>query len=198
MEQGRLPRIIYTAIGAIIVMAIIFIAIWGIGQLFSSDKPRPTLKTIRLSDYASSDAKVSYTQEGIINGEESHRTVIITIGNTSRKIEQVDGYQGRVVRAQSYSNNSEAYSAFLASLQKNGYLMKRSEGNKTIEGSCAQGSKYIFTTSGIEGVPEKLWTTSCGTISGTAAGNIYAIRQLYQLQIPDYDKFISSVSFYLD
>lgn len=195
MEQGRLTRVLYI-LGtiAVFILAILFI-IWIIGRISSRTSKKANTTTSQISDFADSDNSVSYKADGVINGNENHRAIKITVTNKSRMLEIISGYQGQVIYSQSYTNNVEAYKEFLSALQKSGYLIQRKNiANTTLEGACPLGNRYIFETIGIDISSEMLWTTSCASTQGTFGGKINVVQTLFQKQIPNYSKQVSTTS----
>lgn len=171
----------------------VFILIGAVVVLSLNHSTPVSSKALVLSNYAGTDASVSYTINGITNGDDSHRSIKITINNLSRMIEIVSGYQGFVLNSQTTPNNVSAFQAFLSGLQTEGYLLQRKNSASPL-GQCPLGNQYVFDTSGIKGATDELWTTTCGTKTGTFAGNLDAVTQMFQLQIPDYSSFVNGVN----
>jgi hypothetical protein len=152
-----------------------------------------SVKSVAMSDYANTNASVSFTINGFTTGDESHRIIKITINNQSRMIEILSGYQGNVINSSTTPNNVAAFQAFLAGLQTEGYNLQRKD-SVSLLGQCPLGDQDIFDTSGISNVPSELWTTTCSASDGTFAGDFGNVQQLFQNQIPDYGDFVAGVT----
>src|SRR5665213_76569 len=74
----------------------------------SPKKPAPIVRT--LPDYASSNSSVSMTIDGVVNGDDIHRAIRITISKESRNIDIIQGYSGNVINTSSQANTADAYS----------------------------------------------------------------------------------------
>jgi len=147
-----------------------------------------------MAEYADGAATVSFTTEGPTNADENHRSIIMTVSNNIRSLEVTSGYQGQVIQSKSYGNNVSAFREFLAGLQTEGFLIQRSKTTvASIQGQCPLGIKYTFASTGINGAPDNLWTTSCLSKTRTFGGSLGVIKQLFQNQIPDYNSLVSDV-----
>ena len=145
-----------------------------------------------MSNYASlDDTSVSYTESGPTTAEETHRSIKITVTNNLRTLYVFGGYQGTVIKSETLGNNIPAFTAFLAGLQTQGYLVQRHTTATDILGRCALGNTYEFNTEGIDNAPSYLWTSSCSGSPGTFGGILVNVQQLFTSQIPDYSNFIS-------
>ncbi len=181
---------------------VVVILIFGLVAIFSRRGERPNQeasvkKATALIDYANSSTVVRLTQEGYINARENHRVVQITVGQNSRTIELIEGYQGKVIKSNSYSNDTDSYRAFLAALHNAGYTNTRVASTRNIEpiGACALGYRYYYDILDGANVKQSLWSTSCGNIRGTFNGKSGGVRTLFQKQIPNYSTFMQGVSF---
>ncbi|MEO8785009.1 MAG: hypothetical protein ABI221_01665 [Candidatus Saccharimonadales bacterium] len=151
-------------------------------------------KTIKLMSFVTKpNAQIRYTIDGPINASESHRSVQISISPTSRNLTVLQGYQGSALVNQSYPNNQQSYSDFLAALMQVNFTAERSVSSSLSRQSvCPLGNRSRFEI--IDGTKDvmDLWTASCS--SGSFAGNIPQTTNLFRTQIPDYDKLTSTVS----
>jgi len=143
-----------------------------------------TAKT--LDSYASTDAEVSVTIDGPIVADQNHQAVKITVSNDSAVFEQIQGYQGDVIKQQSYPNNTDAYTNFLFALERAGFTEGSSASNlKDERGYCPLGDRYIFEINQDGKELERYWATSCGNPK-TYKGIVGLTLTLFQDQIPDY------------
>lgn len=188
-------RFIWIVAGALGLLLLITVFFLVINKPDNSSSTNKSSQKIVMANYSNSDAKVSYTKVGITNGREAHRAIKITVSKNSRTLEIYEGYQGKILQTNSFSNDQDAYKAFLAALQNRGYLNQNNTKTSTdIQGKCPLGIKYLFNSYGINGAPSFLWTSSCGTAPGNFGGRLNDIRRLFQLQIPNYNKLTSGTN----
>lgn len=151
-------------------------------------------KVIKLSSYVTKpQAQVRYTIDGPINASEDHRSVQITISPNNRNLTVYQGYQGSAIVNQSYPNNQQSYSDFLAALTQVNFTAERGISSSVNSQSiCPLGNRSRFEI--IDGAKDimNLWSASCR--SGSFAGNITQTTSLFRTQIPDYSRLTSSVS----
>ena len=186
-------RFFWILVGSFSLVILLTVAFLGFNKP-KTTTPNTTKKAVVMSDFATTAAKVSYTVEGIVNGNEAHRAIRITIDKNSRMLEVIAGYQGTVIQTQSFANNSDAFKVFLAALQKQGFLVQRVKPTVTdILGQCAFGQKYIYNTFGITDAPNYLWSASCPKI-GTFNGSQPGVQLLFRNQIPGYSALVSGVN----
>jgi len=186
-----LGRIIAAILGFIVFIVIMV-------NLFTGHKPAPvnTVALKPLPDYASSDATVSFTADGIINGDEMHRAIRVTVSANQRTLDVLQGYNPQVILTKSFENNQEAYDVFLRALANAGFLVK-SKNSKAVtdeRGLCPLGFRYILDLNQDGDDLSRLWASSCSTSLGNAAGQVATIRQLFQDQIPDYETITGPVN----
>lgn len=185
----------------LIVVAVLFILfvgglIWAINRRGDAPEQDLEVKVTKLVDYADTSTEVRYILRGPINALENHRVLEITVGRNSREAVIYEGYNGKILRADSFNNTQAAYSYFLAALENNGYTNTRiAELNIVPEGACAGDRRADFEI--IQGSQDlqSLWTTSCSNAKGTFAGQTSNIRSLFEAQLPDYNEFVKGINF---
>lgn len=151
-------------------------------------------KVVSLSDHKAAGS-VIYTSQGSIVGDDQFRQVRITVNQSERRVELLAGYNGRVEKEQRFANNAQAFDVFMDALSKAGYSLERESAVDGPNGTCPLGRRFIYELrSGSENVVD-LWSTSCGTKEGTFGGNATLVRQLFERQISEYNKFVSGVRF---
>ena len=184
---------IYTLGGALIVITILVLVFIGI---FKPNKTTttPVKQPVVLADHATENIAVSYMIDGSTTATEKHRSIKITVTNSTRILEVFSGYQGQVIKSKSYPNDAASYKIFLSGLQTIGFI-KQSTKNTSLEysGKCPLGNTYLLTTSGIKDAPELLWSTTCEKVKGNFTGNLTSVKRLFQEQIPDYKKLVAGV-----
>jgi hypothetical protein len=185
MTFGRLLALFTGFILFIIILVMLF--------SHGGKKPAPINPIQPLPDYASTDATVTMTTDGIVNGDEMHRQIRITISANQRTLDVIQGYSGQVIETKNFVNSMEAYQVFLKSINNTGFLVKKkSKAPADYQGQCPLGFRYIFTLNNDGDDLSRLWTSSCGT--GTWGGSLSSMRQLFQNQIPSYSTLTSDVN----
>ena len=180
---------IFIGIVAFILLMVTLVAILSSG---GSKKPAKTANGITLRllpDYANTDATVSMEIDGRVNGDESHRAVRVTIGRDQRDFQVIQGYSGRVIESKTFYNTQPAYDVFLRAIRGGGFMSKLKNTKYSDDrGVCPLGDRYIFTLSENGDDLSRLWGSTCGTKVGTLGGSRSLLQQLFQAQIPDYNK----------
>ncbi len=180
-----------------VVIFLVFVSlIWFFAR--RGDRPEQAAginRETNLVDYANTGTTVRFTQSGQINARENHRVLQITVGQKERTAVIFDGYQGNVLKSQTFLNDADAYRSFLAALQNSEYTKPRiASRNVNPLGACPTGKRYNYDILNGSDVKQSLWSTSC-SIKGTFAGNANTVRTLFQNQLPDYNNFVQNVSF---
>lgn len=175
----------YLAIFAVLVILSILLVSFITGG-DGDESPTQTEDTaFTLTDYVGSSAILRLTTAGRITNDENYRAIRVSISPSARTIEILRGYQLVPERTETYPNNQAAYEAFLYSMANARYADKDDEVTEDEQGVCPLGRRYIYEL--IDGGQTRLssWSTSCGR-QGSFKGDGDTIRQLFNLQIPDY------------
>ncbi|MBX4199305.1 hypothetical protein KW789_00200 [Candidatus Saccharibacteria bacterium] len=180
-------------------MGLMVLIIIGSLLIFGGNKkPTHTTNTpviLPLADYASTDATVSMTIDGVVNGDDAHRAIRITVGRDQRTLDIVQGYSGHVLERHAFYNTEDAYNVFLRSINNGGFMLKNK--NKKISssptGQCPLEKRYIFNLDQGADTLSSLWTSDCGTKTGTFSGSLEVVQRLFENQITDYNNLISEV-----
>lgn len=193
MDTERLVRILF------IVLVIVFI-IFAVVQVFRfatrSAEPASTTTLSQQAetlDYINSDSKVSVLVDGRIVSNEEHRAVRITVSETQRKIEVLEGYDLKVQKSQTLSNNHQAYEAFMHALHYEGFTSERPTIYEDQEGICPRTTRTVFRLEENGRVIQNLWESSCAGSKGPFDGNKRNVVSLFQKQIPEYSDFVKGV-----
>ncbi len=157
----------------------------GAGQ---DGKPVVTLK-----EEANGNSTLIYTIEGKIVGEEERRAVRISVNRNVRTFEVLEGYTEKVIRKETYSNNSEAFDVFVAGLEVAGFSRKRESKIEERHGACPFGRRYTYELTKNNDKPVNTWSTSCSAKEGTFGGAQSTVQQLFQNQIPNYNQLTSEI-----
>lgn len=178
-------------------VGVVFLLVVGIvifTRSGSRDATTPNNNRITVTDYTDNpNASVQYTIQGPINAAENHRQVRITISPNSRQIDVIKGYQGEVINSATYGNDSGAYGNFLEALNRANFTKERRiEQGVNSEAICPLGNRTYYQIVEDNEDVMNLWNASC--VAGTFGGNVTLTQQLFQLQIPDYNKITSGVN----
>lgn len=185
----------------ILVIGIIIIVFLGIVVFWPKSKQKvenqqgtKTLQSEQLPGLADTDAQVSLDIHGQISADQTFRTIRITVNRSLSTITIYQGFQGQVLQQKSYANNQNSFQTFLYGLNATNFTASKvAPKGSTEQGSCPLGQRLVYeVTDGNETLLHS-WTTSCAKTLGTFNGRTADTRQLFQLQIPDYDTMTSSV-----
>jgi hypothetical protein len=186
----------------IAVLALFFILATGIvliaGRSSNGDKPdKPQSQQDapkQLYDYATSPtAKVVFTTQGKIVGDDQFKSIRITVSRSERKLQILNGYTGRVESSKTFVNNEAAFDAFLRSLALAGFSATRETARIDERGVCPNGVRYIYEFQDIDTSPQRTWSVSCNAKEGNFAGSAPTVRRLFQNQITDYTQLTRGV-----
>jgi len=175
---------------------IIFIVLLVVLLGHGGKKPAPLNPIKPLGDYAQTSATVSFTADGIVNGDEMHRAIRITVGANRRQLDVLQGYNPQVILSQSFANNQEAYTVFLKAIANNGFVakLKNSKAPTDERGQCALGFRYILDLNDGTDDLSRLWASTCGTAVGNSGGAITTLQTLFQDQVPSYSTLTENVN----
>lgn len=185
-------RILAGFIGFIIFI-VILVALFGHG----GKKPTTPVNALKpLDDYAQTDATVSFTTDGIVNADELHRAIRITVSANQMELDVTQGYNPRVIQSKTFVNNEEAYTVFLKAIANSGFVAKNKKSRSSADpaGQCPLGFRYILNLNQDGDDLSNLWSSSCGTAVGNSAGLITTIQTLFQYQIPNYQSLTDQVN----
>jgi hypothetical protein len=177
-----------------VILAILIIIFVIIKLLGGGGSNPPSNVSRNLVTYATTDTTMRYTVDSPVQANETHRQIVITVGQNQATLSVLKGYQGEVVRTKSYDNNSDAYANFLLALQRTGgYTL--GDNNPDLQddrGYCANGERFNYDIVNGDGSRiQHYWSTSCK--QKTFKGDISAVQELFQNQIPDYDTLTNDV-----
>ncbi|HSX06178.1 MAG TPA: hypothetical protein VLG92_00470 [Candidatus Saccharimonadia bacterium] len=142
-------------------------------------------KQVDVTKYADTNAAVTLLMDGPTNLDQNHYQVKITVDAMHSEIDVLQGYQGNVIKSQSYPSNVAAYGAFLQSLRLLGFAHGKAT-HLDNRGYCPNGSRYTYSFDGAGADQFSFWSTSCGG-QGTFQGSPLGVRQLFESQIPGHD-----------
>ncbi len=145
-----------------------------------------TPRSVDLTGYSTTDTVMRLTMDGPVVADTQHQQVRITVGRDLVLYERFQGYQGDVIEAKNYPNNTEAYSQFLHALNQAGYTRGNPAAPKDERGFCPTGQRYVYEAIGQGENILRWWGTSCSGNQGNFQGRGFEIRSLFKRQIPDY------------
>jgi len=179
--------IAFVAFLLLIVLGLIFV----FSHHSAPKKPAPIILT--LPDYADRNSSVSMTIDGIVNGDDAHRAIRVTVNRDSRTLDIIQGYSGRVIDTHTFANTKDAYDVFLRALNTAGFTtrLKKTTAPNDSRGLCPEGTRDIFNLSDNGDIVSNLWSSTCSI--GTFGGNPDVAQNLFQRQITGYDDLTGSV-----
>jgi hypothetical protein len=189
MYLGRLVAIFA---GLFIFIVILVLLFTGGGK-----KPAVTGVVLRpLPEYAETNATVSFTTQGIVNADELHRSIRISVSANQTNLDVLQGYNPRVISSKTFVNNQEAYTVFLKSIEKVGFLAKIKNPKVTADpaGYCPLGFRYVYNLSNDGDDLSNLWTSTCGKAVGNSNAATSTLNVLFQNQVPNYSTLINQVN----
>lgn len=173
-----------------IILVLIFVVVLAVrgggGDTSSTETPK------QLTEYAAeANTESVLTNAGAINAEENHRVIQITVTDTARTLEVLDGYNGKASLSKTFSNTTSAFEAFLGGLQQVGFTKTRKTAAE-FTSVCPIGTRNSYKlVSGDQTVVDG-WSASCQ--KGSYGGNVSQTERLFQAQIPDYQNLVTDVS----
>ncbi len=193
--MNNMNRIFFGIVGFVLLMIIIVIVLIGGGDEKKPLVTGPTLKT--LPNYANTGATVSHTTQGIVNGEDIHYSIRITVGADERVLQIINGYNNQVVSSNVFPNTPAAYDVFLRSIGGQGFLTELKTDKPVSDnenGYCPLGYRYIYELNQGQEELSRLWSSTCGTKVGNFGGKASSVQRLFQLQITGYNNLTSKVN----
>lgn len=186
----------------LVVFVLLFLLVfvgWGLSAVArnvfgSSDTskvdPELTAVTVDLGE----SQVVRYIVDGPIVASAVHRSYSIEITRNVASMKVYSDYGQKIVAEKSYVNNTEAFEAFIKSLEASNatarYEGTDSDDDNADGGACATGRRYIIEIDD----DIRRWTTSCDRKEGTAAGKMTTMRELFSKQIPDFSELLKGTS----
>lgn len=155
---------------------------------------QPVIPTKALASYSSTDAQVSFRNDGRINAASLHRQILITVDRDYVVYKQLIGYDGQVVMTKKFANTENSYNVLLSALGHAGFTRRDEDpALQNEKGYCPLGQRYIFEMN--EGTKEiqRSWGTSCGGGPKTFLGSLNTTITLFQAQVPNYSTLSNNV-----
>ena len=197
MEYGSRLRFAFIVFGGILLLVL---SIWGVTSVArrvigtDDSKTTSTVKKTDLATYNKDSSFLRLTVEGPVVAAEKYQSYQIEVGQNYREIKIFSGYDKKVVSEQRYTNDSNAYEAFLKSLKQYRFTSKQDGYGDDETGYCPNGRRHVYELIDKSKNVMRTWNTSCGTGIGTFTGSGSNIRSLFKKQIPDFAKLTEKVS----
>src|SRR5579864_1832238 len=93
---------------AIFMAFILFIVFLVVILTHGHKAPAPPAHVMTLPEYANTTASVIMTTDGIVNGDDIHRQIRITVAQDRRVLDIIQGYSGQVMSSQTFYNTPDA------------------------------------------------------------------------------------------
>jgi hypothetical protein len=181
----------YILAGVAVVVIII-----GIIAAFSAGKKGSTTTTPTqqsLTDHTTDGSEVRLTIEGPVNADELHRSTTISVSRDGRAIEADKTYNDVPAASATYQNNQDAFDDFMQALQNAGFTRQASGSTTQSEvGQCPLGQRYIYELVTNDAIALRSWSSTCQLRGEPFAGNAGLVAELFQAQIPDYNKVLNA------
>ena len=176
------------------VVGFVLILMLAFGRRPSSNTANPnTKKTFTINDYAERDSKVVATFDGPINGDDAHRSIKISVSQESRTIDVIQGYEGKVIKTQTFTNNPDAYYDFIHALARVSFGRTRKTDTQNEVGVCATGRRFVYEAYDNNERVARTWAATCN--KGNSLATFESVNNLFRMQITDYDKVVSGVKY---
>lgn len=158
-------------------------------------KKEPVPNTSKaLPEYSNTESAASLSIAGPINYYQEHRTTKITVGRDVVTLEQIRGYDGEVIDAQTFSNTEKAYGAFLSALERAGFTKGNSDKELQDDlGRCALGTRYIYEFEDSGKRLQRFWSVSCKGPESYQGNETLTIK-LFKAQVPKYEQLNNTFS----
>lgn len=174
----------------------IFLIIFIIIKLLTGGSGEKPKLPPSLASYADTSTTVRYIIDNPVQATQNHHDIVIEVGSSSTDIKITQGYDGDVIKEQSFPMTEAAYDAFLRSLQHSGgYTLGNADSSLQDErGYCATGNRYSYDI--VNGDGDRIqhyWSTSCN--EKTFKGKADVVRDLFVSQVPNFDEFTNGIAF---
>lgn len=150
-------------------------------------------RKLTLTDYIDDDSTVVFTEQGRIVGDNEHAGIRISVNRSERRIQILRGYEEVIEREQAFPNTPDGYDSFIRALTNAGFSRERDTDQKDSRGTCPLGRRQLYDLRVGADELQHLWSTACRDQEGTFGGNDGLVRELFQKQITDYNKFVAGV-----
>lgn len=179
----------------IIIFFIIIITVRGGSDKKKQDTPSSTIDNKKFSSEKARNKTLKLTILGGVKADEKYKKLEMSVSPYSRTIRVLKTYNNEIEKEDNLGNNQEAYNAFFAAVDGQGFFDSKEEPKKPDENYACPTQKHykIEVIDGAE-VLHSAWATFCAdTRYGTYDGYVTDVNTLFTNQFPDYRKFMSGV-----
>lgn len=176
-------RVVRLVIFILFVIGLIWLIILLFSRVFSGGNQTAPVSTTRLSSYAKNGTTAQFLIDGPIVVSQDHRSLRISVDASQSSIELLSGYDGQVIRLESFPNTDQGYLNFLKSLDTLGFSKGNKVALKDERGQCPLKNRFVYSLKDNGTDVFRYWSTSCG--SGNFGGNRNSVRALFQRQVPE-------------
>lgn len=134
---------------------------------------------------------VRLNARGPIIANENFKSYQIDVSPTSRSMVVYDGYSGSINNRSDLDNNQKAYEQFVYALDKANMMkgkVPEGEVKNDVRGICATGYVYEYIVLNNNAPVKRLWTSTCDGSKGSLQASVGQLNNLFNKQIPDYEK----------
>ncbi len=183
----------------IAVILVILVVVFGTVALLRSfnggSKTSKALKITKMADFDNNtNAVVSWTMQGRLVGENQRRSLRITITESERTAEILDGYEQTPDKTQTEGNTQAAFATFLRALDNLNFGRPRNFKTSDERGFCPTGNRFVYQLDDGSNQVFRTWADSCQSGDGTFGGVAATTGTVFKAQITDYGKFIFNTS----
>ena len=146
--------------------------------------------------YSNTDSVASVDINGPINGQSIHNEAKISVSSSEVNLQVYQGYDGSVIKNETFPNSQNSYAAFLRALYINGFDSTPKTNSVTSPvGICSSGDTYSFSlTLGSTNIVNA-WQTNCLNDIYTYNGKLQYTLSLFEQQVPNYNSYIANLNF---
>lgn len=177
----------------VVVIGIVLLLSMVFGDRRQANTTKNAVTSLAVTDYINKDSRVVAITDGPINGEDAHRAIRISVDRSTRTMDVIQGYQGKVIASKSYVNNQKAYDEFLHALELASFGKTRKTTFKSEDGICATGRRFVFELFESGKSVSRTWTANCQ--KGNTIAQPDRITKLFRKQITDYEELVKNQSF---
>ena len=162
----------------------------GVGDDTPTEQTSTQTQTVKK---LSTDAQsVTYTVYGKVVAEEDRRAIRITISDSERKLEVLQGYDENVLKSERLSNKHSSFEAFLLALETAKFTTRDTSIKTDDRSLCPLGSRFVYETK-YDDSNIRSWLTSCTANSPSFKGDKSIVDTLFKAQIPKYSEVTNGV-----
>lgn len=176
----------------VIVATVILLGVFFIGNFLTNNSNTVIVDKGQEALLKTSEGyEVSALVRGPIVADEDFRSYKITISNSQRELVTYKGYDNQKLDTIKLDNSVAAYEQFVYALNNLGFM--NGSGDTDNKGFCSAGYVYEFKTIKDDKDVKSLWSSSCGSRSGTFRGSVRSTFNLFINQIDGGEELIQKL-----